>query len=309
MLSADFDQMAKIKYARRAASIFSSQAPTRTLFAYSGHFDPSDTAFAPCQVYLVSHCEFAQGFAAASDTQNLLSIFYIYRGAVSLSDGNSIRTAGTSSVILSQSGNGLTITQSGDEPLELLVLRCGGYLAKTYYSLLPSQMEHLSVLSREKADPLIEKIIFCMKYPTRANSALLTLTMTQLFSILLLDASDQPLLQQPEWFLSAVSYMEQNYDKDITVAKIASELGISPSYFHRLFCTYTSVTPYQYILQIRVSRAKELLANPMLQIKYISRAVGFHSENHFITHFKKLVGMTPGEYRKSRIRLPAPSPF
>ena len=67
---------------------------------------------------------------------------------------------------------------------------------------------------------------------------------------------------------------------------------MSPYYFSRLFKQSTGLSPYQYIIQSRVDRAKRLL-DQGLAIADIAYSVGFASQSHLNRHFKRLVGVTP----------------
>lgn len=82
------------------------------------------------------------------------------------------------------------------------------------------------------------------------------------------------------------------------VAEIAEEVGLSRSYFHKVFKECTGLSPYQYHLQIQVSRAQGLLRESALSVKQVAKAVKFQSEYQFCRTFKKKTGMTPGQYRR-----------
>jgi len=64
--------------------------------------------------------------------------------------------------------------------------------------------------------------------------------------------------------------MQLNLDAGIETEQIADEIGIEYTYLLKIFRTHTGLTPYQYFLQLRIHRAKELLADPALSIKAIS---------------------------------------
>lgn len=84
----------------------------------------------------------------------------------------------------------------------------------------------------------------------------------------------------------------------LKVAEVAAVANISPFYFSRLFRQSTGLSPHKYITQRRLEVAKQLLKKTNLPIIEISAEVGFNSQSHFITLFKKHVGTTPLKYRK-----------
>lgn len=80
------------------------------------------------------------------------------------------------------------------------------------------------------------------------------------------------------------------------IRELAEELGFNRSHFYQVFKDYTGVSPYQYHLQLRMSRAKELLRGSALSVKEIATVLRFHSVYQFSAIFKKKIGMPPTEY-------------
>lgn len=95
----------------------------------------------------------------------------------------------------------------------------------------------------------------------------------------------------------AQHYMEQHYMENVTVAKLA-ELGyVSPSVFNRRFKKEIGITPIEYLIEIRIKRAKIMLRRKDISITDIAIRCGFGSSAHFATCFQNHVGVTPTEYR------------
>jgi len=114
----------------------------------------------------------------------------------------------------------------------------------------------------------------------------------------------QPKLSQYSGGLSryalqqALNYINDHFHQDLKIAEISTVLGMSSYYFCRLFTRSMGLSPHQYLTQCRLERAKQLLKKTNLQIIEIAAEVGFNSQSHFITLFKKQVGITPLQYRK-----------
>ena len=89
-----------------------------------------------------------------------------------------------------------------------------------------------------------------------------------------------------------------NYNSEFNLKYISQEIGISESYFRRLFKQYYSLTPNEYIFKIRINRSMDLLLQTNLDILEIAYEVGFKSLSNFYKYFKEQVGYTPKEYRK-----------
>ena len=99
----------------------------------------------------------------------------------------------------------------------------------------------------------------------------------------------------------ALKYIANNLSQPtLTNELIAKELNISEVYFRRLFARECDITPRQYILSQRVSRAKELLSEGLGSIGQISEMCGFSSVYHFSRAFKSLTGIRPSEYSGKR---------
>ncbi len=95
-----------------------------------------------------------------------------------------------------------------------------------------------------------------------------------------------------------LEYIQTNLDQDLGLKELASLLQISPYYFSHLFKQSTGIAPHQYVIRQRVERAKQLLKNPDLPIVEIAYQVGFANQAHLNRHFKRVVGVTPGAFRR-----------
>lgn len=84
----------------------------------------------------------------------------------------------------------------------------------------------------------------------------------------------------------------------INMPKLAEDLGMSYSNFRYLFRRYTGMAPAQYLLDLKISRAKELLSMTGTPVKNISLKVGFNAQDYFTSMFKKKTGLSPGRYRE-----------
>ena len=83
---------------------------------------------------------------------------------------------------------------------------------------------------------------------------------------------------------------------DLTVELLAKEIGLSRVHLHRKLKNITGITTVEFIRNIRLKKAAELLRDKKLNISQIAYIVGFSSHTHFSTAFKKFYGMSPTEY-------------
>jgi len=96
-----------------------------------------------------------------------------------------------------------------------------------------------------------------------------------------------------------VAYVEDHLGPEIGVSDLASVMGYSPDHFAKLFKRAFGVSPYQYVLERRVERAKSLLRVHAQSLSEVALACGFATLAHLNAAFKLRVGVTPGAYRRS----------
>jgi RpiB/LacA/LacB family sugar-phosphate isomerase len=94
-----------------------------------------------------------------------------------------------------------------------------------------------------------------------------------------------------------VDFVRRNVDKHIQVRDLSEVVGMSESYFSRMFKVSTGLTPYRFILHERIHRAKELLYRGDTTLIHVASEVGFATQAHFTTVFGSVVGMTPGQFQ------------
>ena len=108
---------------------------------------------------------------------------------------------------------------------------------------------------------------------------------------------------QNEVLINAVKYIEKNYHiPELTNDTLARECNISEVYLRKLFSKQFGTTPKQYIIDVRIDKAKQHLTEGMYKINAVSEKSGFSNPYHFSRAFKEKTGLTPTEYmKKNRI--------
>jgi AraC family transcriptional regulator len=92
-------------------------------------------------------------------------------------------------------------------------------------------------------------------------------------------------------------YISQNMARDLSLTELAELLNLSPRQFFRVFCNTYRSTPYRYLLQERVRRAKDLLSAGSSPAE-VANVVGFENEDHFKQMFKRIAGMSPSRFKR-----------
>ena len=91
----------------------------------------------------------------------------------------------------------------------------------------------------------------------------------------------------------ATDYINDNLGEDLTLGSISETLSMSPFHFAHVFKETVGVTPHRYIIQSRMEKARSLLRETDLSITQIAHQVGYASQSHFTTVFRKSIGQTP----------------
>jgi YesN/AraC family two-component response regulator len=101
---------------------------------------------------------------------------------------------------------------------------------------------------------------------------------------------------------STITYIQEHLHQNINLEVLSGAIGMNPSYFCRFFQQEIGYSPYQYIIQQRIEKAKILLRQQDLPISDIALQCGFANHSHLDRHFHKLVGMTPKAYRNEYLK-------
>lgn len=105
--------------------------------------------------------------------------------------------------------------------------------------------------------------------------------------------------QSHERLLPLLFQLEQKFGSaDVGLTWMSDELGVSPQHVNTLFRKAFGLSPYQYLLQLRLQKSKELLiTGHQLTIRQVAETTGFLDASHFISTFRKSVGLTPDVFR------------
>lgn len=91
--------------------------------------------------------------------------------------------------------------------------------------------------------------------------------------------------------------IRENLETTLSIQEIAASLGVSYSKFRRIFKEYTNLSPAYYQMDLKLQRAKDLLATTNRSVKDIAYQLDFSTPDYFSTKFKQKTGKTPSEFR------------
>jgi len=98
-----------------------------------------------------------------------------------------------------------------------------------------------------------------------------------------------------------IEFIHENYTSDkINVNELAKSAGISEAYFRRIFTDIYGKSPVQYINELRIIRAKELLSSGFYSVSEVASMSGFFDDSYFSRTFKKHTGVSPNRYAENK---------
>ena len=93
----------------------------------------------------------------------------------------------------------------------------------------------------------------------------------------------------------AADYLIANYAENVSLEKLAGMVNLSPFHFNRVFSKHFGLPPHAFQVQIRISESKKFLREGM-NISQAALQTGFADQSHLTRHFKRIIGITPGQY-------------
>ena len=105
---------------------------------------------------------------------------------------------------------------------------------------------------------------------------------------------------EPKLLKDALDYIRSNVSQSLSLGDIATVVGFSPYHFARALKATTGISPYQYVLQCRVELAQQLLQDQKRSLAEVGVEAGFGNQSHMTTVFRRLLQMTPKQYREEK---------
>jgi AraC family transcriptional regulator len=106
----------------------------------------------------------------------------------------------------------------------------------------------------------------------------------------------------PQQLLQVISYAHDHMHQDIGLIEMANLVHLSPYHFGRLFKQTIGVSPYQYLIQLRIEFAKKLIIDHPGLLGDIAYQLNFSDQAHFSNAFRKATGLSPRKYRQSHLQ-------
>lgn len=162
------------------------------------------------------------------------------------------------------------------------------HLLNLYFIIVNSQ----GIRPDEGLQPQTQE--FVRNFRDLYNVGLMNRKVTELFSRL----AQRYASDKKELLHVIIDFIEQNYNKALYLDRVAEEVKLSYTYVSQYIKKATGTTFVDFLRNVRIEKAKELLKEDNKSVNEVALSVGFESANTFIRTFKKSVGMTPGEYKR-----------
>ena len=126
-------------------------------------------------------------------------------------------------------------------------------------------------------------------------------SLMQMFFLIITQQSESTMTENGEKtsINSIIQYIDANYsDPELSLKKISDKFFFSPPYLSRIFKKAMNISPSQYIIQLRINKAKRMLQNNQFKIANIAYSCGYSSPYYFSLEFKRIVGLSPSKYKQ-----------
>lgn len=174
------------------------------------------------------------------------------------------------------------------------------------YTLLCEEMGTVVGIPEKQGELLllVEQCVKLVKEKKHYRDIQLSLNVTEMITKLLMSNikdMEMSVSEKHQIAERAVEYITEHYDREIGVEEIAGYVSLSKYYFIKLFKNCIGVTPYEYLLHIRINAAKDLLRESDLTLEEIAIKAGFGDAVGFSRSFRRYVGLTPIAFRKAAL--------
>lgn len=243
------------------------------------------------------HFKYEPGYLLKRNSYESFLVMLILKGTCTVTLNGASATAEKDSVILLDCYKPHQYeTRTG---CEILWLHFDGILCRDYFNHITETFGPVIFpRNRQRLEHGLRKIYETFRDSGQIQEERFSAYITDILNELLLsDMTDDTSDRLYQSLAASISYINENFTRDISLKSLAKQASLSPYYFTRIFTKETGMSPHQYVIATRINCAKFLLKTSDLTIKEIAFHSGFSDESSFCTTFKKREQMTPGQYR------------
>ncbi|MBL4951610.1 helix-turn-helix domain-containing protein [Neobacillus sp. OS1-32] len=168
-----------------------------------------------------------------------------------------------------------------------------------------SMVEQLGIICQEKGLDIKKKIQWQEKAQNIIDLYTFEKTISNIVEEIFEEIMSTASIQEKKVIQFALNYIEKNYQKGVTLEEVSEYVHLSPFYLSKLFKKELKINFVNYVTERKIERAKELLEKTDMPVINIALSLNYQEANYFSKVFKKLVGVTPSEYRKQKEKVPS----
>jgi AraC family transcriptional regulator len=169
--------------------------------------------------------------------------------------------------------------------------------------------QHIELIDRFTIrDPFLEQLALAFIAELNSNAPLNKLYVESLQNVLAVHLLRQhcnitirdPNISEglsPAKLQQVIDYIQSHLEQEIELAELAKVANMSPHHFGKRFKQSTGMPPHRYVMNCRIAKARELLANQQFSIAEVGQQLGFYDQSHFTHTFRKHTMLTPKQYR------------
>ena len=178
---------------------------------------------------------------------------------------------------------------------------CHFFNAEVSAARLETLREYAAVVSSPFVFPSAETSWLMMRLYHEFNTAEECCELAMeglLLELLAMLARQKPSLerQKPLWLRRVEARIRDEFTEKLTMAELAAEAGVHPTHLAVVFRRFHHTTVGDYVHQLRVQAACEMLRKPENSLANVAMKLGFADQSHLTRHFKRIIGITPGQY-------------
>ena len=186
------------------------------------------------------------------------------------------------------------------ESMEYLWIRFDGLNTRAFWEAI--RKKHGYVIRpnhEERVHTRVQQLLDCIHMADSLDEAVVSCRLHDLMCSLLFTSTINE-ARDPQ-IAAAQHYLSKHLDEDLSTVKLAKEFHLSVSQFNRKFRESTGQSPHEYLVTLRINRAKTLLRDSSMSIAEIAESVGYAYDTSFAAVFRSKVGMSPRQYRNMSI--------
>jgi len=261
-----------------------------------------DMKFVDLSLYQCGYEKCTPGHSFGPNIRHFYLIHFIIEGSGVYFIDNKEFTVSKNMCFMIPPGIETTYIADKDEPWEYYWIGIHGIKAKDILNQADLSLRHpvITMKGYQKIFSLLEPLILCEKRKEESKYFLRGY-LYQIIGILVQDNEKlivSKVSQNDDLVKLFIRYIEEEYTSKIKVSYFADKNSIERTNFSKIFKKHMDITPQNFIINFRLSKALVLLKNINLTTLEVSSLVGFSDYKHFLKSFKKKYGVTPKEYKK-----------